>query len=47
MVLDGHGNLYVAENAAVRKITPAGYVSTLAGEAPGALGAAQWQHNDA
>lgn len=34
MALDGYGNLYVAENAAVRKITPAGYVSTLAGEAP-------------
>ncbi|RZK53943.1 MAG: hypothetical protein EOO59_11905, partial [Hymenobacter sp.] len=31
MAFDGHGNLYVAENAAVRKITPAGYVSTLAG----------------
>lgn len=34
MAVDGHGNLYVAENAAVRKITPGGYMSTLAGEAP-------------
>lgn len=34
MAFDGHGNLYVAENAAVRKITPGGYMTTLAGEAP-------------
>lgn len=33
MVLDGAGNLYVADFACVRKITPAGAISTLAGDA--------------
>ncbi|QKZ12310.1 hypothetical protein [Spirosoma sp. KUDC1026] len=34
MTFDGLGNLYVAQKWAVRKITPSGIVSTIAGKAP-------------
>ena len=34
LVVDAQGNVYVADGSVVRKITPAGLVSTLAGEAP-------------
>ncbi|MDQ2793453.1 MAG: NHL repeat-containing protein [Bacteroidota bacterium] len=34
LAFDGHGNLYLAEIVTVRKITPAGVVTTLAGAPP-------------
>ena len=37
IALDGAGNIYVTDNSAVREITPAGVVSTIAG-VPGSIG---------
>ena len=39
VALDGNGNIYVSDNDTIRKITPAGMVSTFAG-APGVAGSA-------
>ncbi|MBL9210770.1 MAG: hypothetical protein JNL92_09915, partial [Opitutaceae bacterium] len=36
--LDGSGNLYVAEAGAIRRITPAGDVTTVAGDGNGGYG---------
>lgn len=40
LTLDGNGNLYVIDGQMIRKISPNGVVSSLAGQANGAIGAA-------
>ena len=47
IALDSGGNLYVADNTTVRMITPAGVVTTYAGDAGGAMGNADGTGSDA
>ena len=47
LALDGLGNVYVTDNSIIRKITPAGVVTTLAGDPAGSVGSADGKSSEA